>query len=252
EDLNDEDAPQDGPELAPIPLPSSLSEEAMQDAQLSHIAKCEYDLRLGHAYDLLSAIRMSVRKTAALIADKDRNARGTKDNLRSQDNIKLVRGRSVLLASIYNCNFDTLSSLAGTLGEHDAPLSVPAHLRRIDSTKDLQMSGLTKLRNLGDSRRTLPWIFRVHGPPAANEQTHDVWEEETLRVDWFRARAAKTRTDEEINLLLAESRAHRQGLNFAASLYRQHAEALPLYQSKGATAYALEKADMYARMSRDC
>ena len=73
-----------------------------------------------------------------------------------------------------------------------------------------------------------------------------------LRVDWFRARAAKTRSDEEINLLLAEARAHRRGLKFAANLYREAADALPAYRCKGATAYALEKADMYARMSEDC
>ena len=71
-------------------------------------------------------------------------------------------------------------------------------------------------------------------------------------MDWFRARAAKARTDEEINLLLADSRATTRGFQFAAKQFRDHAKALTAYQSPGATAYALEKADMFTRMSSDC
>lgn len=71
------------------------------------------------------------------------------------------------------------------------------------------------------------------------------------RVDWFRAWAAKTRTDEEVNILYAEARATRRGFAFAAEVHKKHSAALPEYASRGATAYALEKADMYQRMSDD-
>ncbi|KAI0703980.1 hypothetical protein C8Q76DRAFT_567007, partial [Earliella scabrosa] len=232
-------------------LPSSLPETSLLEGRLAHLGKCEYELRVGHAYDILSSVRMSVRKTAALIADKDRNARGTKDNLRSQDTIKSARGRSVLLAGMYNSNLDRLSMLASMLTSEDDPMAVPGNLRRIDSTKDLQMSTLTKLRNSGDSKRTLPWIFRRQIMRRTRPCSYR-FTIAALRVDWFRARAAKTRTDEEINLLLADSRATRRGFQFAAKQFSGHAVALAAYQSPGATAYALEKADMFSRMSSDC
>lgn len=73
-----------------------------------------------------------------------------------------------------------------------------------------------------------------------------------LRVDWFREWAAKQRTDEEVNLLYADARATCRGFEYTSRVHRDHANPLPEYASRGATTYALEKADMYQRMSEKC
>ncbi|RPD73420.1 hypothetical protein L226DRAFT_445192, partial [Lentinus tigrinus ALCF2SS1-7] len=231
-----------------LPLPSSLPPTCLTDTKFSTLLLYEFRLRVGHAYDLLASVRMSVRKKAALIADKDRNARGTKDNLRSQELIRGVHQRTLFLAGLYNSNLNLMEVLAAS-SPPPSTWSLPPNLRSIDVTKDLNMSGLVAARNLGDSKRTLSWIFRVCGPEAGGAEDGAAWEEETKRTDWFRAWAAKTRTDEEVNLLVAEARALRRGFAFASRLHRECSGALPLYASAGATAYALEKAAMYQDMS---
>lgn len=64
--------------------------------------------------------------------------------------------------------------------------------------------------------------------------------------------AAKTRTDEEVNLLYAEARATRRGFLFAGEVHLTHATALPEYASRGASAWAKEKGAMFKRMAEDC
>lgn len=264
EDLADVSVPQNGPEMASLGLPSDD-----QDPRSANPLEmqCELELRIGHAYDLLADVRACVRKKAALIQDKDRNAHGTKDNLRSQKIIKDAHDRTRFLARAYNTNFEKVERLRTRIGG-DVSLPTPAtNLRAIDLEKDLHMPSLVKARNLGDSKRSLSWIFQVSGLQVSPDH-QDAWEKESelrvslplhsliaylaRRVDWFRALAAKERTDEEVNLLYAEGRASRRGFAFAASKYEEHSSALPMYASRGATAYALEKAAMFRRLSTDC
>ena len=83
-----------------------------------------------------------------------------------------------------------------------------------------------------------------------------------MRTDWFRAWAAKTRTDEEINLLYADGRATCRGFRFASTLWRNNAN-LPrsspyasadneVYASAGARAYALQKSTMFRLLADQC
>ena len=55
-----------------------------------------------------------------------------------------------------------------------------------------------------------------------------------------------------MNILYAEVRSTRRGFGFAAEVHEKHAPALPQYASRGATAYALEKAAMFKDMSEEC
>ena len=57
------------------------------------------------------------------------------------------------------------------------------------------------------------------------------------------------RTNEEVNLLYAEARACRRGLQFAGALRDKTSQAPPEYASPGATAYAHQKADMFRSMA---
>ena len=85
-----------------------------------------------------------------------------------------------------------------------------------------------------------------------------------MRTDWFRAWAAKTRTDEEINLLYADGRATRRGFTFASALWRKHANLPPSspyaftandpvdYSTPGTRAYALQKSSMFQHLANHC
>ena len=85
-----------------------------------------------------------------------------------------------------------------------------------------------------------------------------------MRTDWFRSWAAKTRTDEEINLLYADGRATCRGFRFASTLWRKHADlshSSPYasvdkkpedYTSAGARAYALQKSAMFHLLANHC
>lgn len=68
------------------------------------------------------------------------------------------------------------------------------------------------------------------------------------RVDWFRAWAAKERTDEEVNLLYADGRAARRGFLFAANLWDSASERHS-YLTAGARAYAMQKCQMFRQMA---
>ena len=67
------------------------------------------------------------------------------------------------------------------------------------------------------------------------------------RTDWFRAWAAKKRTDEEVNLLYADGRASRRGFQFASSLWDVASDNVGL--SQGARAYAAQKSKMFRGMA---
>ena len=214
DDLENFDAPQDGPELEAFGLPSSWKAESLfgDDEESYLVAAWELSLRVGHAYDLLATIRISVRQRAALIKDKQKNAHGQKDNLRAQVPITTVAARSRFLAAVYNQNFDKMHHLhtllttqtdlvsANTplplhpsssrdgisIDQPDAPSSpssrslpaIPTNLRRIDAAKDLHARDLTVARSSGDSKKTLSWIFQVSGPQATKEHGHEDWETE--------------------------------------------------------------------------
>lgn len=182
EDLEDVHLPQQGPELALLGLPSDI-EECSWTSESTLFADLELRLRIGHAYDLLSSVRMSVRKKAALIQDKSRNAHGTKDNLRSQQLIMVVQDHVNLLAESYNGNFLKMQYLATTIRRRQGRGAtcqednlIPAHLRLIDLKSDLHVPSLRTPRNLGDSKRTVSWIYQVAGP---HNQSQAVWENES-------------------------------------------------------------------------
>lgn len=166
-----------------------MDEKTWTSSDVQSYGYAELQLRIGHAYDLLSGTRTALRKKGALIQDKDRNARGTKDNLRSQQLISAVQQRAIFLSRAYNFNYDQLRRLASYVEQSRTvedkgrgpslggePSLVPSNLRVIDVTKDLHVPSLRAPRNLGDSKRTVSWIYQVAGPDSEAQQD---WEQES-------------------------------------------------------------------------
>ncbi|KAI0706682.1 hypothetical protein C8Q76DRAFT_582225, partial [Earliella scabrosa] len=79
-------------------LPSEFEPDSIAACELSELAAFEYKLRVGRAFDLLASVRESVRKRAALISEKDRHARGQRDNKRSAEVVTQVHADTMELA----------------------------------------------------------------------------------------------------------------------------------------------------------
>ena len=227
------------------------------------------NLLVGHAYDLLSSIRLALRKKGALLEEKEKHARGQREHTRGQHRIKGVQDQARFLADIYNQNLARMKKLLAPAAVQDGTANIPPGLRTIDKAKDLTIPPTRQLHNTGDTRRHLPWIFQPSGPQSLSTEAGEVWERECTihvlqvhripkahaiftgrRTDWFRAWAAKKRTDEEVNLLYADGRAARRGFEFAARLWGGELEG-DMSLAVGARAYATQKSAMFRDMARD-
>ena len=268
EDLEDPDLPQDGPESQVLGLPSDLDWDGVNtDATLTQAALAELKLRTGHAYDLLASIRLALRKKGALLEEKEKHARGQKEHTRGQRKIKGVQDQAKFLADMYNRNLDRMRKIMPPALATDATAAIPPGLRVVDKTKDLTIPPTRQLHNTGDTKRQLPWIFQPAGVQSSAQDGGEEWEAECAkrasnlwragltrgitgrRTDWFRAWAAKRRTDEEVNLLYADGRAVRRGFQFASGLWNAASEQADI--TAGAKAYAVQKSDMFRRMAED-
>ena len=273
EDLEDPDLPHDGPETQPLGLPSDSEWGAHRgDGPLTWAALAELKLRTGHAYDLLASIRMALRKKGALLEEKEKHARGQKEHTRGQRKIKGVQDQARFLADVYNKNLQRMRNLRVPAQMVDPTADIPPALRSIDKSRDLTIPPTRRLHNTGDTQRQLPWIFQPTGPQTLSTEVSEQWETEctsrktTLtgwslaltwqltgrRTDWFRAWAAKKRTDEEVNLLYADGKAARRGFLFASRLWDNGGDVTGEERaSHGAAAYATQKSWMFSVMAHE-
>ncbi|THH17939.1 hypothetical protein EUX98_g9037 [Antrodiella citrinella] len=278
----------DHPEDDLIGLPSDFTPEERSKYNLHLLARQELAMRLGRAYDLLAAVQEAVKHKAAFIQHKKDNARGQKDNLRAGVPIRMAEENCKRLAKTYNFNYAKLLVLSGpdliippivaTPGiAEDAVMQVPKGKKRkrdddlsskasspvlpapavtcrglqlIDLSKDLVARDLQKARHLGDSKYEASWIWTTPIPAGATEHDMKAWSLEVSRVDWFRARAEKDRHDENVNKLHADFRHTIKAYRSMARLWTVAGERTDT--SRGAQAFAHQKAAMFLRMAQEC
>ncbi|KAJ7024932.1 hypothetical protein C8F04DRAFT_1269809 [Mycena alexandri] len=101
----------------------------------------------------------------------------------------------------------------------------------------------------GASRRTMSWIWTAVG--ALDDE--EVRLHESVRVEWARARARKTRWEEEVMLLREEMRRVLRYLGWQATWWREHVSArtdnLSPDIAAGIHAYALQQGDLHERLA---
>ncbi|EPS97783.1 hypothetical protein FOMPIDRAFT_1127848 [Fomitopsis schrenkii] len=241
DDEDDDGATAGSPEDEPLALPSDFSTSERRELGLDSLAVFERRIRVGHAYDLLDAVKQSINHQGAFLVDKRKHARGQKDNTRSQKQVSAAAARTRSLAQLYNYNRDRLIALSD--GE---PSDV---LKSISLKDDLKSKNWRVPRQQGDSREECAWIWTVV-PPWTSPAEADAWQLEVDRVQWFRARADMTRVKEEINKLHAEFK--RACLGFESMAVSWDACTASSDLSDGAKAYAKKKADMYRKLGSQC
>lgn len=289
-EVNDEEfrLPKQGPEREPLGLPSELSAEVFDRAQCSALGHAELQIRIGVAYDLIAMLKEAIARKSATVQSKRKHCRGQKDNIAANNQITTVHLEVHRLVAQYNDNFTRMNTLSTRLASLSVTASIPKTLKLINTTTDLGSSNTTPMvppnpggnaggfnlqdaRTLGDHNVVGSWIFHIAPPNDGSKEKQDAWERESMlrtlhfayhflkdrflaaqRVQWFRSRANLARTNEEVNLILAEARALRRGFAFAGEEWARKLDARPIYASCGATAYAHQKSDMFSHMSEEC
>lgn len=173
-----EEATAGSPEEEPLALPSDFSASERRDMGLEALAVFEHRIRLGHAYDLIEAVKQSINHQGAFLVDKRKHARGQKANTRSQRQVSGAAARTRSLANLYNYNRDRLLALSD--GE---PTDI---LKRININDDLKSKNWRAPRQQGDSREERAWIWTVV-PPWTSPAEVDAWQLEGKPVLAFRA-----------------------------------------------------------------
>ncbi|KAF8430758.1 hypothetical protein L210DRAFT_3614605 [Boletus edulis BED1] len=144
----------------------------------------EWALRYAQASDALNECRHHIQLRAQFLKFKDRNL--------AQRTVQAVQDRLSLSHSKYNCAHTALTSLAPKLEK----------LHWQDKFQPLKTTDLRAMGDLleGQTQGTaiMSWIWLTQGIPT-NE---DAGLQDTLRIEWTKARARYRRWDEEVHFLL--------------------------------------------------
>ncbi|KAH9913610.1 uncharacterized protein B0H18DRAFT_1126101 [Fomitopsis serialis] len=202
------------PEDEPLVVPSDFSTSERKDLGLEALAVFERRIRLGHAYDLLNAVKMSVNHQAGVRRRRTDASAGWLVQLQPRPSARLV---------------------------HTATSDI---LKPINMEQDLKSKNWRKPREQGDSREEQSWIWTAI-PPWTSKTDADAWQLEVVPSS-----ADLARINEEINKLHAEFK--RTILGFKNLSLAWESAALKTQLSDGSRAYARKKADMFQKLSDQC
>ncbi|KAI1782060.1 hypothetical protein LXA43DRAFT_858533, partial [Ganoderma leucocontextum] len=92
-------------------LPSDLGAEAFERVQCTALALVELPIRVGLAYDLITALKEAISRKSAIVTSKKKHARGQKDNIAANSSITTAHLETHRLAAQYNDNFTRINCL---------------------------------------------------------------------------------------------------------------------------------------------
>ncbi|KAJ7173526.1 hypothetical protein C8R46DRAFT_1215455 [Mycena filopes] len=213
-------------------LPSALSNaERVSGCQVG-LPRMEARLREAQCGDSLVTIRSLLHSKGHLIIFRNEHVMGQVGSTRSQTLIARVGGRVTQHHKKYT---QARRALRILMGDDHAP-----HLKKMQKA-DLTLAGeeresdvasRQKLGRLGGGKhgrpsriapsvnKTLSWIWSAPGALDKGEEGLH----ESLRVEWSRAKARKSRWEEEVMLLREEMRRVVRYLHWQAAYWREKAE----------------------------
>ncbi|KAG2114604.1 uncharacterized protein F5147DRAFT_743818 [Suillus discolor] len=219
------------PEVFNLWLPSELQPTVGCDDRL---AAHKWDLQHAQALDALNKVRSHLRLWSHMYIYKDRNVRGQAASTRAQALIEGVEVRKCASVDKYRCARNALLALSHRLNRSGWDISLPPLL---DS----------QVRPMGDMERqgtgTISWIWldsHVDNSSSENERVQD-----SVRVEWCKARARANRWSEEVELLFEEMRRVIAFLRWQAEWWSErHSSRVPESpaEQEGLAAYACRQA----------
>ncbi|KAG1722596.1 uncharacterized protein EDB91DRAFT_1240203 [Suillus paluster] len=215
------------PEDFQLLFPSDICSYALCDPKLLHI---EWSLHFAQANDALDECRSHIHLCHQLLHFKGQHLRGQCTNTRVRKTIQAVDDWLVLSHDKYLC-------------AHSALVCLSRHIDHVRWDRGLQPLKKTNLRPIGDlggqtlGTAIMPWIWLTHGISSHDSKGL----QDTLCVEWCKARARHNWWEEEIQLLLVEM---QRVLAFLAWEARQWDERATLHMvewseyAEGLIAYA--------------
>jgi len=196
------------PETFIIPMPSSMSSQAIKQRGLVYLAKLEMELRCGQCNDNLKGVRLMLGKKAFLFITKIRPKGPKTGKTKSWDAIHSTDQSLRLYAQNYRAARETLV----TLGASQETLDRFQHLDR--SHLKTSTTGLNQ-KALESKHGSLPWFWYmdVSGDSLSSDYMRECkWLQDqprykklkrfsVHRINWLRAKAAFERATEENTLV---------------------------------------------------
>ncbi|KAG1872264.1 hypothetical protein F4604DRAFT_1881048 [Suillus subluteus] len=176
--------------LLPSAIPAGLPCE-------ERLLNYEWDLREAQANDALNGIRCVLNMKYHLYKYKDAFIRGQRANTRATGVINNADSRIDALAAKYNAARNALVGLASRLQKDDDWQLTFKPLNRAKDAVPLRQDDGTTV-----GQQTVSWIWKTRGVSDNTEYGL----QDSLRVEWCRARARAHRWEEEVQLLREEMR----------------------------------------------
>ncbi|KAJ6448514.1 hypothetical protein C8R47DRAFT_933397, partial [Mycena vitilis] len=232
EAARDEDAVPPKAEYVKLYLPSTLPAAERLNGCQRGLPEMEACLREAQCSDSLVKLRSLLYSKGHLITFRNENVTGQIDSTRSQTLIGRVGGRVTRYQQKYVQARESLLILKGNdYAPHLKPL-LAEHLTLDGEERESDSAARRKLARLGGGKhgrdprnapskdKVLSWIWSARG--ALDEQEKDL--HESLRVEWSRAKARKTRWEEEVSLLREEMRRVLRYLDWQAAFWQKLAD----------------------------
>ncbi|KAJ6447661.1 hypothetical protein C8R47DRAFT_1231344 [Mycena vitilis] len=257
------EAPAVKPENIRLFLPSELSEAERSAGCKEGLSEMEAKLREAQCGDALVKMRSTLHAKRHVLYWKGANTSGQHGATRSQTLVGVIGERVAATAEKYRDARRALHNLKGTdYAPHLKPLRA-ADLTLDGEVQDDETAARKKLALIeagkgartprhmsGNSKKVLSWIWAAQGAlDSEEEELH-----ESLRVEWARAKARKTRWEEEVNIIREEMRRVLRYLEWDAGVWegraRMDREDVPAATREGLTAYGMRQAHFH-RALRD-
>ncbi|KAG2122502.1 hypothetical protein DEU56DRAFT_873615 [Suillus clintonianus] len=226
------------PEDAKLYLPSTMSAKSIRcDPRLQ---ATEWELRFAQAGDALEELRQSLRLRDHMYTFKRDWVRGQSANTRAQNALTRVVAKASAAADKYRAAHGALSALAPSL----RVVGWNRKYKELDKKDDVRgMSAPQK--GVSEGRRQLSWIWMVEG--VGDDQDEAI--QDSLRVEWCKARARSMRWAEEVELLHEEMRRVLQFLRWYAGWWYEKGQdcthgGTADSDNEGPVAYALRQAQL--------
>ncbi|KAG2739545.1 hypothetical protein P692DRAFT_20755538 [Suillus brevipes Sb2] len=219
-------------------LPSSLPQRVPCD---DHLLKHEWELREAQAYDTLNDLRAVLNLQYHLYKYKDTFIRGQRANTRANGIINNAEHRIDTLSQKYSTARDALVNLAARLGKTN---DWERSLKPLDKQRDAVPLKHDDGRTMG--QQSISWIWRTSG-----FDSNELGLQDSLRVEWCKARARAHRWEEEVQLLREEMRRIVAFLDWQAGWWDMQGLRRAfnsLQAGEGALAYAQRQANLRRQM----
>ncbi|KAJ7454342.1 hypothetical protein B0H11DRAFT_2244997 [Mycena galericulata] len=245
----DEDAPPPKPESINLFMPSGMVPQSVDDTLrgcVPGLLDMEAKLRVAQCNNSLAALRSRLHAKRHLIGFRDSNVTGQ---------IQSTKARTLIGQALVSLKGAGEFPQFRELKDNDVRLDGDADESDAAARKKLAMlsagRGARAPRNApGTSKRVMSWIWTA--PGALDDEAERL--HESVRVEWARAHARKTRWEEEVLLLREEMRRVLRYLGWQANWWRARVAArtdlgMDPERAAGVRAYALKQADWHDRLA---